>query len=508
MTNEKSNQERAKEYDQIIAMQKILLQTIFRNGVFISGKPITLDLNESQRVALNRVGVKVEKQQHAPKFKVNDKVVIVDHHEPLACREYWIVSGVHVGVIASSYRLVSEQGDILDCINEHQLEIYKVAAPKFKIGERVNVQESEGPWSVVDGRSNGQSYDYQLRNVAGVFVDWTSEKYLSPYVEPAPVPFLNDDTFKQGDVVEIAKPRDHSEATGKPLVVVSKFSDNTVTLGKFGDIDHPSYLKTVPVEILAKFPAPKYEPGSRVDINDGGTMIPAIVKSATLTEYGVYMYSLQSVNSENHSFNCVEERDLSPTPYTPPPLQIPPKFQGGDFVQVKRQRGHWTVELVYPLEPFQAEYQYDVRIDVGSLVNSETSYRLTVVESELELVEPSEEVKFQFEVGDYVRIKATGERRNIARDAGGDWWVLNGDLRYPTSQLEFISRPAVMQARSDSALQGAFYNTEEPALFDPELVMTRDQRNELMDCLYGGEAKGWEPETILYRIRELFPQPE
>lgn len=457
MTNDKANQERAKEYDQIIAMQRAFMISLFTGQVSVGGKPVRVGVGAELSRKLNLAGIPTE-----------------------------------------------------DC----------VPAPKFKIGDRVTMHSISDPvkgfWKVISVRQSGGKTTYRLAAIddpSNTF-DWTSEKYLESYVEPAPVPFLSDDKFKPGDVVEIAKPRDHSEATGKPWIVSGKFSNNTMTLRKFGVddsdqiIQDPSYLKTVPVGILAKFPSPKYEPGSRVDINDGGTMIPAIVKNARLQEYGAYMYDLQSVNSENHSFNCVEERDLSPTPYTPPPLQIPPKFQGGDFVQVKRQRGHWTVELVYPLEPFQVEYQYDVRIDVGSLVNGETSYRLTVVESELELVEPSEEVKFQFQVGDYVRIRATGERRNIARNAGDDWWMLNGEKLYPTSQLEFISRPETPEAQSASAILGAFYDTEEPALFDPELVMTRAQRDELMDCLYGDSVDDYEPEITVDRIRKLFPKPE
>jgi len=456
MINKKTAEERAKEYDQIITMQKIMLQAIFRNSVSIGGKPVTLDLNESQRVALNRVGVKVDKQeqQQPPKFKIGDRVTVLHVEDPI-----------------------------------------------------------KGFWKVISVRQSGGKTDYRLAafdEPSNTF-DWTSEKYLEPYIELERVPIFHDDPFTNGDIVQIVKPRDHSEATGKPWIVTGRFSDNTATISRFGvEPWLPANDKTVPVEILAKFPLPKYSDGQLVVIDDGepGTYR---VKSARLTEHGGWLYELQSANSEQHLFGSVEERDLKP--YAEPATG--PKFRGGDTVTVKRRNGHWTVDLVVAPDPEigRTEFIYDVRIDVGSLLHGDTSYRICrISESELELVEPTEPVTFQFEVGDTVRIKATGALAVVDHNAGNDWWMLNGEKLYPTSQLEFVARPKPIEVEPAPApapaLQGAFYDTEEPALFDPELVMTRTQRDELMDCLYGNDAKGWEPEIILARIMNLFPQPE
>lgn len=84
--------------------------------------------------------------------------------------------------------------------------------------------------------------------------------------------------------------------------------------------------------------------------------------------------------------------------------------------------------------------------------------------------------------------------------------VADREYRNTARDYELTLTPETPQ--SASAILGAFYDTEEPALFDPELVMTRSQRDELMDCLYGNSMDDYEPEIILARIMNLFPKPE
>lgn len=475
---------------EVLEMNHAFYAALLAGNVSIGGKVISV--NGSPTVPASAT----------PRFAEGDKVVINQCSDTTPIRHFWMVSEVRYGNPVS-YRLTSMAGDRLDWTSESYLEpyVYTVQSnEKFTEGEKVwhptFVNTEYAFMTVADIGHDGEGYVYVAMSPCGTFrTDSMPEAELHPWTEVDEsartlslgdyvVPSdgsLNENAgpftvtgciwggdewfisingllpdhiypqsnwklatftspFKDGEPVQIIKPRDKFEATGKPYEACGSISPNTTRIKPWGAPDGEGCY-SIPTECLADFPKPKFDGGDTVEfVSEGSFRVEG--RTYTLPQDGRYIISMVRLNTS----------------------------------------GVW---------------EYDMELESFSSYTANVS---GIPESVLKLAATDE---FQFEVGDYVRIKATGERRNIAKDAGGDWWVLNGGRRYPSAQLELIDRPEKIGYAMYSAEE--FKKAVEPTLFDPELVMTRKQRDGLMEVLYGPDSDPLDAEAHIGLLQELFP---
>lgn len=510
-----SNSDKAKMYDQLIGMNHVLLHSLFAGKVSIGGKPVKIYTGPNTTKQLMDLDIELDTTPEVPasatpKFQVNDKVVLHPCNEGYPSRYFWMVSEVHYGNPVK-YRLTSMSGDVLDWTSESYLAPFVAPAArqvnaKFEMDDKVWHHTFVGTdyafMTIGDIIYNGDGYVYGLADNDNTVVTANiPESELHPWAEPDEsartlslgdyvvlasdqmgdeLPFkitgyiwggdewfiaidgLNPDMiypqsgwklasftspFKNGEPVQIIKPRDKFEATGKPYEACGSISPNTTRIKPWGSPDGEGCY-SIPTECLADFPKPKFDGGDTVEfVSEGSFRVEG--RTYTLPQDGRYIISMVRLNTS----------------------------------------GVW---------------EYDMELESFSSYTANVS---GIPESVLKLAATDE---FQFEVGDYVRIKATGERRNIAKDAGGDWWVLNGGRRYPSAQLELIDRPETVptgvseELFASAELHGAFAPVE-PTLFDPELVMTRQQRDGLMEALYGPDSDPLDAEANIGKLQQLFP---
>lgn len=473
---------------EVLEMNHAFYAALLAGNVSIGGKVISV--NGSPTVPASAT----------PRFAEGDKVVINQRSDTTPIRHFWMVSEVRYGNPVS-YRLTSMAGDRLDWTSESYLEpyVYTVQSDeKFTEGDKVwhptFVNTEYAFMTVVGIGHNGEGYVYTVMPPGGAIQnDDMPEAELHPWSEPDE----SARTLSLGDYVVLASDQMGDEL---PFTVTGCIWGGDEWFISINGLN-PDMIYPQSGWKLASFTSP-FKNDEPVQIIKPRDKFEAMGKPYQVCG------SISPNTTRIKPWGSEDEGACYSIP-TECLAEFPkPKFDGGDTVEFATENvheGQFLVTLVQ-LSP-GGIWRYDIQMINDNLAIDEWDHRTfsSVREADLKLAATDE---FQFEVGDFVRIKASGERRNIAKDAGGDWWVLNGGKRYPSAQLELIDRPEFTPDFYSSQAQAELEQTLkdiEPTLFDPELVMTRKQRDGLMEVLYGPDSDPLDAEAHIGMLQELFP---